>query len=108
MLSTTTPRGISAKHESETVVDEKRGAIPSAGFSRRLGKSPAELGTSTEDSTCPDFWELDNGDIAVIGTDMTVSYAGRLPDGVVIGPGEKLIVIPRATMISAKQDMPDA
>jgi hypothetical protein len=48
------------------------------------------------------------GDVAVIGTDLTASYSDRLPSGVKIDPGEKLVIIPRATMISAKPDTPDA
>jgi hypothetical protein len=51
---------------------------------------------------------LDNGDVAVIGTDLTTSYETRLPDGVSIDPGERLVVIPRATILAAKADIPDA
>jgi hypothetical protein len=53
-------------------------------------------------------WELDNGDVAIIGTDLTPSYEGRLPDGVSVDPGERLVIIPRATIIAAKADIPDA
>lgn len=86
---------------------EKWNADP-AGFGWRLGKSPRELGTSTGEDGCPDIWELNNGDFAMIGPDHTASYTGRLPDGVVISPGEKLVVIPRITLLSAKRDIPDA
>lgn len=81
---------------------------PSASFSRRLGKSSHELGQTSGDGTCPDIWELDNGDVIVIGADLTSAYAGRLPDGVSIDPGERLVVIPRATVLAAKADIPDA
>lgn len=87
---------------------KKWGANPAVGLRRRLGKSPQELGATDGQVTCPDIWELDNGDIAVIGSDLTASYANRLPDGVAISPGEKLVVIPRVTMLSAKRDLPDA
>jgi len=66
------------------------------------------LGTTGSQVTCPDIWELDNGDIAVIGVDFAASYAGRLPGGVVISPDERLVVIPRVTLMSAKPDIPDA
>ncbi len=82
-------------------------ADPAADFYRRLGKSAHELGATSGDVSCPDIWELDNGDIAVIGTELTVDYAMRLPSGVRIDPGEKLVVIPRSMMISAKPDIPD-
>jgi hypothetical protein len=45
---------------------------PSAGFKRRLGKTAAELGDSRTTQDCPDIWELDNGDIAVIGRDQII------------------------------------
>lgn len=83
-------------------------ADPSAGFLRRLGKSALELGDTTADPTCPDIWELDNGDIAFIGTDLTRVYAGNLPAGVSIGAGERLVVVPRNMVIAAKRDIPDA
>lgn len=88
-------------------MSEKWDANPEAGFARRLGRPPAELGVTAEDSTCPDIWELDNGDVAVIGTELTENYSGRLPDGVRLSPGEKLVVIPRVTLAAAKPDIPD-
>jgi hypothetical protein len=88
-------------------VGEKWNADPATGLRRRLGKSPRELGTSQGLTECPDIWELDNGDFAVIGPDHTASYAGRFPDGAGISPGERLVVIPRVTLLSAKPDIPD-
>jgi hypothetical protein len=83
-------------------------ADPTASFARRLGKSSHELGQTSGNASCPDVWELDNGDVAIIGTDLTPSYEGRLPDGVSVDPGERLVIIPRATIIAAKADIPDA
>lgn len=83
-------------------------ADPAVNFRRRLGKSPQELGNTTGGTSCPDLWELDNGDVAVIGTDLTSAYAGRLPAGVGIAPGERLVVIPRSAIVAAKADIPDA
>ncbi|MQS01111.1 hypothetical protein FNX44_004355 [Streptomyces sp. OF1] len=54
-------------------------ADPTTGFKRRLGKSPQELGNTTGTPDCPDIWELDNGDIAVIGRDLTHSLGTHLP-----------------------------
>lgn len=59
-----------------------------AKFSRRWGRSPHELGTTGGNVSCPDIWEGENGDIAVIGTMLTDAYLGRLPEGVSIDPGE--------------------
>jgi hypothetical protein len=46
-------------------------ADPSALFERRLGRSAKELGISDDDDECPDIWQLDNGDVAVIGRDLS-------------------------------------
>lgn len=82
-------------------------ADPTARFKRRLGKSPQELGHTTDNPDCPDIWELDNGDIAVIGRDLTRSSLGRhLPEGVSLGADERLVVIPRDMLIAAKPDIP--
>lgn len=88
-------------------MDTRWEADPAAAFARRLGKSSHELGQTSGDASCPDVWELENGDVAVIGTDLTTDYHGRLPDGVSVDPGERLVVIPRATVIAAKTDIPD-
>lgn len=82
-------------------------ADPTTGFKRRLGKSPQELGDTTDNPDCPDIWELDNGDVAVIGRDLTDSLGRRLPAGVSIGADERLVIIPRNMMIAAKPDIPN-
>jgi hypothetical protein len=83
-------------------------ADPSASFARRLGKSAAELGHSEDLKDCPDIWQLDNGDIAVIGRDLTAVYGPRLPVGVSLREDERLVVIPGTMLSAAKPDIPDA
>jgi hypothetical protein len=83
-------------------------ADPSAAFDRRLGKSAKEMGFSDENDECPDIWRLDNGDIAVIGRDLTSSYTGSLPAGVTLRADERLVVIPGSMLSAAKGDIPDA
>ena len=75
-------------------------------FKRRLGKSALELGATNAGPECPDIWELENGDIAVIGRDLTASLGARLPEGVSISRDERLVVIPRSMIIAAKRDIP--
>ncbi|MDR7277450.1 hypothetical protein J2S41_004228 [Catenuloplanes atrovinosus] len=75
---------------------------------RRLGKSPQELGLTGGRDDCPDIWELGNGDIAVIGRDVTAAFRDRLPDGVRIAADERLVIIPRTMLVAAKADIPDA
>ena len=88
-------------------MDNKWKADSTASFLRRLGKSSHELGQTSGADTCPDIWELDNGDIAVIGQDLTSEYETRLPTDVSIAPGERLVIIPRRTITAAKTDIPD-
>lgn len=83
-------------------------ADASASFARRLGKSPTELGITDNNPSCPDLWELDNGDVAVIGRDLTQAYENRLPAGVSVGQDERLVILPRTLLIMAKTDIPDA
>jgi len=83
-------------------------ADPSALFLRRLGKSAAELGNTDGEDKCPDIWQLDNGDIAVIGRDLTDDYGSRLPTDVSLGADERLVVIPGNMLSAAKADIPDA
>ncbi|GAB3476841.1 hypothetical protein [Amycolatopsis cihanbeyliensis] len=85
-------------------------ADPSASFARRLGRPARELDAPPTDGRtgCPAIWALDNGDVAVVGRDLTASYTARLPDEVSIRHDERLVIIPGALMISAKEDIPDA
>jgi hypothetical protein len=83
-------------------------ADPHATFARRLGKTAAELGGSDDDRQCPDIWQLDNGDIAIVGRDLTVAFADRLPADMRIGADERLVVIPGNMLAAAKPDIPDA
>lgn len=81
---------------------------PNARFERRLGKKAAELGDSRTTNDCPDIWQLDDGDIAIIGRDATERFSDRLPGDVRIASDERLVVIPGRMLSAAKPDIPDA
>lgn len=83
-------------------------ADPTASFARRSGKSAEQLGSTNSRDGCPDIWQLDNGDIAVIGRDLTDAYASRLPEGVSLRSDERLVILPGVMLSSAKPDIPDA
>lgn len=83
-------------------------ADPSALFERRLGRTAQELGNSDDDDDCPDIWQLENGDVAVIGRDLTAAYSAHLPAGVSLAADERLVVIPGNMLSAAKVDIPDA
>jgi hypothetical protein len=89
------------------MVQRSRDTDSQADFRRRLGRSAQELGLSSSSSSCPDIWELDNGDFAIVGRDVTAAYSGRLPEGVSLAAGERLVVLPRAMVLAAKRDIPD-
>jgi hypothetical protein len=76
---------------------------------RRLGPDP-HLGGATTRSLkgCPDIFELKTGDFAIIGQDMTSTISEHLPPGATCGPDERIIVIPRKTLVLARPDIPQS
>jgi hypothetical protein len=75
-------------------------------FKRRIGPAPHEHTGSGGANSCPDIWELDSGDFAVIGMDRTVELGSQLPQGAFLDPGESLVVIPRFILVKARDNIP--
>lgn len=77
-------------------------------FLRRLGPDPHANGAQTVAlSGCPDIFELASGDFAIIGADITEESAPHLPKSASCGPDERIIRIPRKTLVLAKRDIPE-
>jgi len=77
-------------------------------FLRRLGPDPHANGALTPAlQGCPDILELASGDFAIIGEDITQKSLGLLPPTVGCGPDERVIRIPRKTLLLAKADIPN-
>ena len=77
-------------------------------FKRRLGPNPHAGGARSAGLRgCPDVFELDSGDFAIIGRDITGDAIGRLPADASCGPDERVILIPRRTLVGAKSDIPE-
>ncbi|GAA2646670.1 hypothetical protein ACFPH6_23440 [Streptomyces xiangluensis] len=74
---------------------------------RRLGVSPRARG-SASGATCPDIFELADGNFAIIGTDATTSLDSQLPADAARADYERIVVITRETLVRAKADIPDA
>jgi hypothetical protein len=74
-------------------------------FVRRLGCTPKERG-SLNNGTCPDIFELSDGRFAIIGTDLTEDLEGKLPPDAGRADYERIVVITRETLVSAKRDIP--
>jgi hypothetical protein len=77
-------------------------------FTKRIGPDPHENGAkSVGCQNCPDIWELDNGDFAVIGIDITDVAMSKLPPTAGCGPDERIVRLPRNILTNAKRDIPD-
>jgi hypothetical protein len=76
-------------------------------FRRRLGRDPHENGAMTIAlQGCPDIFELASGDFAIIGIDITEASAKHLPPSAGCGPDERIVLVPRKTLVLAKSDIP--
>lgn len=76
-------------------------------FLRRLGPDPHANGAMTSSLRgCPDILELETGDFAVIGVDITEQAESSLAFGASRGPDERIVRIPRKTLVLAKADIP--
>lgn len=75
---------------------------------RRLGPDPHANGAQTSSlNGCPDILELEGGDFAVIGVDITQFAAGKLAFGASCGQDESIVKIPRRTLVLARADIPE-
>ncbi|MGA4839148.1 hypothetical protein [Streptomyces sp. G45] len=72
---------------------------------RRIGASPRERGSLAGD-TCPDIFELSDGNFAVIGTEATAALDSELPHDAARAADERIVVISRETLIRARADIP--
>lgn len=70
-----------------------------------MGLPPSARGSATN-CTCPDIFELTDGNFAVIGTNRTDELRGQLPADAGVAPYESIVVITRDTLLAAVQDLP--
>ena len=74
-------------------------------FLRLLGSS-SRTNLCSGGHNCPGILELESGDFAVIGTDITSNASRFLPPGSGCGVDERIVQIPRQTLVSARNDIP--
>lgn len=75
-------------------------------FKQRIGPDPHANGQQTSSlNGCPDIWELEDGDFAVIGVDVT-DIAGELPATAGCGPDERIVKLPRRILVDARSAIP--
>lgn len=58
--------------------------------------------------TCPDIFELSDGNFAVIGTEATAELDDLLPSDAARADYERIVIVSRETLVRAKEDIPDA
>jgi hypothetical protein len=77
-------------------------------FARRIGPDPHANGANTSGlSGCPDILELESGDFAVIGADITAEARANMLPTASCGPDERVVRIPRKTLVLARPDIPE-
>lgn len=97
-----------SKHLPAMNDTEKAPFVKNSMFLRRLGSDPHANGAQTISlQGCPDILEIEGGDFAVIGLDITRAASIQLPPSVSCGPDERIVRIPRKTLILAKPDIPE-
>ena len=75
---------------------------------RRLGIPPQERASAAcvACDNCPDLFELEGGDFAVIGFDLTDEVRSHLPADAGCGAGERIVRIPREVLVAARESIP--
>ena len=76
-------------------------------FKKRIGPDPHANGRQTSGAAgCPDIWELEDGNFAIIGA-KAEHLKKSLPATAGVGWDENIIIIPRETLLLAKNDIPE-
>lgn len=81
-------------------------------FKRRIGPAPAPGAhfaagspTSSGANGCPDIWELESGDFAIIGRKAEASLLQNLPSTASMESDEAMVTVPRSLLINAVADL---
>lgn len=75
-------------------------------FTRRLGQH--EQPQCVYGHHCPQILEMEDGDFAVVGMDITAVAVPNLPPGPGVGPNEKVVKVPRRVFVAARPELPVA
>lgn len=76
-------------------------------FKRSLGIDSTSI-RCVGGKNCPQILELNDGNFAIVGTDITHTATRCLPEDAGCGPTERVVQIPRALLIRARNDIPSA
>ena len=72
---------------------------------RRVGPDPHLDGPSPNLDNCPDVFELDDGDFAIIGRRVTKELKSHLPNDASCGSDEEIVILPRKVFMNAAKDV---
>ena len=75
-------------------------------FTKRLGGNGVNL--CEGGYHCPQILEMEDGNFAVVGTDMTTEAIPAMPPGPGVGPLERVIRVPRHVFVAARAEIPAA
>ncbi|MEU3340596.1 hypothetical protein ACWCQ1_50375 [Streptomyces sp. NPDC002144] len=70
-------------------------------ITRRMDSEAGSGYQCNANANCPGVFSLSTGDVAFIGQDVTDDLRQELPAGAGVGPGERLVIVPRAVLNSA-------
>jgi hypothetical protein len=65
-----------------------------------------ETSGSTGKNGCPDLWELEDGSFLVVGTDRTDEFRHLVGKDLYLDETESIVVVPRRTLVSARERIP--
>ena len=76
-------------------------------FKKRLGTHAKDRALLCPTGrSCPDILELETGDFAIIGKDITAEAMAHLPADTGCGNDERVVRIPRAVLVAARSEIP--
>lgn len=76
-------------------------------FLRLLGQQNKNTSASCAGGhACPAILEMESGDFAVIGKDITDDAREKLLPGSGCGPGERIVRVPRQTFVNVQSEIP--
>jgi hypothetical protein len=86
------------------MVSDDSSALPPSSIRRRVGLAPAARACNTS-CTCPDIYELEDGNFAVVGTNRTKELRDGIPADGGVAHYEDIVVITRETLLAAIKDL---
>ena len=75
-------------------------------FIKRLGQNGRQL--CSTGAQCSQILEMQTGDYAVVGQDITDAAKAAMLPGAGVGPNERVVMVPRRVFVDARPEIPSA